>query len=102
MLVQKVYVVRDLRRIMVISVNGSMILVDIVDPKSCATGQHIEAFTEGVAVKGPDVEIQPGCECGVPDEPCSCSSAEVLQMKQDGKLYPDLKKSDALTLRALG
>jgi hypothetical protein len=102
LLVERVYAFRDSSRILIVSSNGSLTLIDIVDPISCKRLQRIKTLTESVEIKGTDVEIMPACECGEPDKPCSCSSGQTLRMKEGGTLQLDLKKSDALTLRGLG
>jgi hypothetical protein len=102
LLVEKVYARRDSSRLLAVSTNGSLTLVDVIDPATCKTLQRIKTLAESVEVKGSNVEITPSCECEGSDKPCLCSSGQVLRMKTDGTLRVDHKESDALTLRKLG
>jgi hypothetical protein len=102
LLIHKVYVLEGASPILVVSINGSMTLVDLIDPASCKTLQRIAAFSEGVAVQGAKVLIKPGCECPNADGPCSCASGRVFRLSSGGKLRVLLDESDALTVKELG
>ena len=102
LLIHKVYVFEGASPILVVSINGSMTLVDLIDPASCKTLQRIAAFSEGVAVQGAKILIMPGCECSDADGPCSCTSGRVFRLGNGGRLRVLLDESDALTFKELG
>jgi hypothetical protein len=102
LLIARVYLLTGIGRILLLSVDGSLTQVDVVDAASCKTLQQIKAFTENVEVQGLDVQMLPACECAQADRPCSCSSGRVFRTGGDGKLVLNAKASDSLTLDKLG